>query len=69
MMLKKIVKNQVIYEINWAEVFQHSIYPYLKEKYNLELPNETRVRVTSKASAMVKPDFIQFKLPETLLEE
>jgi hypothetical protein len=72
MMLKKITKNQVFYEINWIEVYENAIAPFLKDRYGLEFDlkkEKIRVRVTSKTNAMIKPDFIQFKLPETLIEE
>lgn len=68
-MLKKIIKNQIIYEVDWDEIYSNTIAPYLKSRYDLEFNDDVRIRITNLSGAMVKPNHLQFKLPETLLEE
>lgn len=69
-MMIKITKTQIIYELDWDEVLKQSILPFLESKYDLVFDNldNVRIRVSSKANAMVKPDSIQFKLPENIME-
>ena len=73
-MITKIVKNQTIYEIDWIEIWEGSIKHYLKTRYGLTLddtsdPSNVRVRVVSKANAMIDPTTIQIKMPELIDEQ
>lgn len=72
-MITKIVKNQTIYEIDWIEVWEGAIKRYLRTRYGLafkkKAESNARIRILSKAGAMVDPTVIQIKMPELLDEQ
>ena len=59
-MLKKEIKNTIIYTIDWIEIKQ-IIDSYIKRKYKVTFPKETQVRAISRTGAMVDPSEFRFK--------